>query len=152
MDLLMQDLGEEISEMDELGAISKRKKTSLNQIVTNGYTLNPTANTVLKTTIVNPLAGNQDGSFRSILAGISLVNTVSSQNDTAASLGTLVVNNNKVLDSISCLLLDPVYPKSGFFFPIMYEISQNSQISFELLTGAANVWRLDIVFRPKNFK
>lgn len=145
MDPLLSDLSEEIQDFENLSA-QKRKKIQLNDIVTSNYILATTANTRYPQTITNPIGKD------AILVGISLVNLTANADASSRAKGTLQVNNNNVLDSISAALLDPTILRVGFYLPIMYEVSSNAQISFELLATVSNNWSLDLFFRHKNFK
>jgi len=148
MDEMLNDLAEEITEISDAGIVTKRKKFQFNQLVTNGYQLSSTANSTLKQTIVNPVQGNQKGGFKAIIVGVSLVNQTASADNSANAQFSLIVNNNRVLDSICGSLLDVSINRTKLWFPIMYEITTNSQISAELLATVSNGWHLDIFFRP----
>jgi len=141
--LLCDNLEEEENVLQANGDITKRKRIIFNSLVTNGYDINLVANQIFNQTITNPIPGS-----KSIILGLSFINTAGTPALAAPVKATLQVANNKIVDSISAVLLDPSQIKSGFFFPVMYEITSNPQISFSVLGPAAGSWHLDIFFRP----
>lgn len=143
-DLLSCNLQEDIIEFNEMGASKATKRYKLNELVTGGYDINAVSGGNNNVNILNPIPG-----AKSILVGVSLVNTVQDINASLASKFTLKVSNKNVLDGISAALLDPTLNHTDrIYIPVMYELTANPQISASLNTTAANLWHLDVFFRP----
>jgi hypothetical protein len=141
--LLYDNLEEEENVLQGNGDISKRKRIILNSLVSNGYNIQTVANQITNQPITNPIPGS-----KSILLGIALTNVTGNAALANPVQCTLQVANNKIIDSISAVLLDPSQVRSGYFFPVMYSITSNPQISFTILNTASGTFHLDIFFRP----